>query len=351
MLSGIARLLALLFISANFLNAQNSPLVIGVRHSPPFVEYEGNDLGGLSVDFWNMVEDEARVDFTFKRYDNLPNLLEAVKSGQVDLSINPLTVTDQRMREMYFSQPFFISGTAVARKYESSWWSMLKNVFSWQFLSALAVLVAVIFLFGLAVWYFERKKNRSQFGSGVRGIGEGFWWSAVTMTTVGYGDKAPVTRGGRVVGFIWMFVAIIMISSLTAGIASALTVQSLESKINSVEDLRKFHVATVKGSSTEAYLKAFNVDCQTYTNAMEALKALDADEIQMVVYDRPILKYYLHEMELDDILISKKNLRTDYYSFSYPRGSKLRDFMDPYVVQVLNSDEWSYKVKNHLGED
>ncbi|WP_417590264.1 transporter substrate-binding domain-containing protein [Owenweeksia hongkongensis] len=343
--------LFLFLFSGILLLAQDSTLVIGVREAPPFVLNEANGVNGLSVDFWHLVEDEAGVDFVFKNYDNLPDLLAAVKSGEVDMSINPITVTDERMHDLYFSQPFFISGTVVARKFESTWWSVLKNIFSWQFFSAVAVLLFVIFLFGLAIWFFERRKNPEQFGKGVKGIGDGFWWSAVTMTTVGYGDKSPVSRGGRVVGFIWMFAAIIMISSLTAGIASALTVQSLGTVINSVEDLRKFNVASIDGSSSSAHLKKFGVETVDYKSVKDALLAVDNDEIDMVVYDRPILKHYINELNLEDIKIAKKNLRTDYYSFSFKRGSELRDFLDPYVVQVLNSDEWGYKLKLHMGDD
>jgi CubicO group peptidase (beta-lactamase class C family) len=47
------------------------------------------------------------------------------------------------------------------------------------------------------------------------GIGIGIWWATVTMTTVGYGDKAPMTPGGRIVGLIWMFVGVITISGFT----------------------------------------------------------------------------------------------------------------------------------------
>ena len=60
----------------------------------------------------------------------------------------------------------------------------------------------VLLLAAFGVWLFERKANAEQFGgSPARGLGAAFWWSAVTMTTVGYGDKAPQTKGGRLVVF------------------------------------------------------------------------------------------------------------------------------------------------------
>lgn len=53
----------------------------------------------------------------------------------------------------------------------------------------------------------------------------GVWWAVVTTTTVGYGDIAPVTPGGRILGAILMFVGIGMVATLAASIAAHFVAQ------------------------------------------------------------------------------------------------------------------------------
>ena len=50
-------------------------------------------------------------------------------------------------------------------------------------------------------------------------MGDAIWWVLVTMTTVGYGDKVPMTTGDRIIGIIIMFFGLALLSSFTATIS------------------------------------------------------------------------------------------------------------------------------------
>ena len=330
------------------LEISEEKLLIGLTPMPPFVLKENGSFSGLSISSWELVNKELQLNYEFKVYPSLTSLMSAVENNAVDLSINPITVTDQRMKSMDFSQPYFISYTGIAQKKESIAWRYLSNLFSWNFISAILILIGVIFIFGFLVWLFERRKNQEEFGAGTKGILQGFWWSAVTMTTVGYGDKSPRTFGGRVIGFIWMFMAIIMISSLTAGIASSLTVQSINEEINSVQDLNRFDVTTVTNSSAQELLDQYHIQSKKVLNEKEGIQALLDGETSLLVYDQPILKYEIARRQVEDELeVIQRSLKRDYYSYSFPKDSPLIKTIDPVLVATLKTMDWNNLIQEY----
>lgn len=72
-------------------------------------------------------------------------------------------------------------------------------------------------MFGsLAVLDVERNAP----GSNIKTLGDALWWSFATMTTVGYGDMAPVTGAGRLLAVALMLCGIALLGVVTANIAA-----------------------------------------------------------------------------------------------------------------------------------
>ncbi|MBI4472476.1 MAG: potassium channel family protein [Acidobacteria bacterium] len=65
------------------------------------------------------------------------------------------------------------------------------------------------------------------------------WWSAVTITTVGYGDIAPLTVPGRVAAIIVMLAGLGVISTLSASIAAYFVEQGNHSDLRQIEERLK----------------------------------------------------------------------------------------------------------------
>ena len=98
----------------------------------------------------------------------------------------------------------------------------------------LLAVIAVVFACSALVLSLEAHAK----GSNIHNFGDALWWAIVTVTTIGYGDRYPVTAGGRGVATVLMFVGIGLIGVLTATVASYFVTQNAdEDKAELVERL------------------------------------------------------------------------------------------------------------------
>ncbi|MEQ8347806.1 MAG: transporter substrate-binding domain-containing protein [Sneathiellaceae bacterium] len=320
------------------------PLQVGTGQAPPFVmrDAEG-DWSGLAIDVWRAVAAEIGTSFELQEANTL-GLLREVQAGRLAIGVAPLTITRAREESVDFSNPFYTTGWSIAVQHQargSIVLQMLRGLFSLEFLLAVAGLAAVLGVAGLLLWVFERRHNREQFGGRPhRGLGNAFWWAAVTMTTVGYGDKAPVTIGGRVVGLVWMFASILLISSFTAGIASSLTAERLQGRVRGLSDLAHVRTGTVGGTASEDFLRERAVAPVLYGTVHDGLEALAEGRIDAFLHDSPLLTYEASKDFHGSVSVLPTTYGRQDYGFILPEGSAMREPVNRALMGVLESTYW-----------
>jgi voltage-gated potassium channel len=83
-------------------------------------------------------------------------------------------------------------------------------------LTSVALISILMIIFSsIAILQFEKDIN-----SNIKTAEDAIWWSYVTITTVGYGDKYPITTEGRIIGAILMTTGVGIFGTFTALVSS-----------------------------------------------------------------------------------------------------------------------------------
>ncbi len=333
--------------------ANGTELKVALKQSPPFTYQEQEQWQGVSVELWKTVADQANYSYQFQSHESVAEMLDAVAQGRADIAIGAISVSAEREKQLDFTQPMYQAGLGIAaRSQPAGWMSTVKSLFSWQFLSAVLALSVVLLLVGVLIWLLERKRNPEQFGGNTSaGIGNGFWWSAVTMTTVGYGDKAPITPAGRLLGLIWMFASIITISGFTAGIASSITVNKLQTRITGVSDLPQVQVAAVAETSGAAWLAGEGIHYRPYPDVKTALAAIREGDVDALVADAPLMRYLLQEEDYANVVVLPQLVRKESYAFAMANGSPLQETINRAMLEHMQTDQWQQLLNQNFGRE
>lgn len=331
--------------------AQAQDIRVGTKISVPFTSNQNGEWNGVAFDLWRAIAEDLKVNYQVTEFPTIDELLQAVAAGKIDVAVGPITVNAPRESLVDFSQPYFSTGLGIATvQAKQGLWASLANLATPQFFSAIFSLFVILFIVGAIMWLLERKKNAAQFGgTNAQGLGNGFWWSAVTMTTVGYGDKAPATFLGRFVGVIWMFASVITISGFTAAIASSVTVTKLAGLVTSADDLYRVKVATVAGSSSVTYLEQRDIRFTTAKNVEALISKLASREVDAVVYDVSLLKYQINEMGLDQLNVLPENLITQDYALAFAEQSQWLEPSNRALLKAVNEKQWFDTIEAYFG--
>lgn len=322
--------LLFLLLSASPVKSQEASKTLRVATKPfvPFVFEQNGQDAGFSIDLWRSIADELDVLYEFYPTQTVTELVDALEAGNADVAVAGMTITSEREQTVDFSHPFFETGLQILVVAQSD--AAIATFFSLVFSPALLQVIGILLLFILAfahlLWVFERHQNPEMFPkSYFPGIWDSFWWSVVTVMTVGYGDKAPKGVPGRLVAIIWMFSGIILISYFTASVTSTITVQRLTGSISDPTDLPGKRVATVRSSIAAEYVDNLPIAVLKFDQIREAYRALEEGQVEAVVYDSPVLLYYASDQGKGKVQVVGPVFEKQSYGIGLQEGSPYRE--------------------------
>lgn len=309
---------------------------------------------GISTQIWEDIADKEDWNYTYITFENVDESLHALKRGELDLVIGPISITSSRLEKMKFSQPFYNSSLAiVSRQDQFNLWQKIKPLFSIKLLIAISIFLVILAMVGTLLWLAERKKSPEQFSDEpLNGIGTGMWLAIVTMSTTGYGDKAPITLWGRIIAGSWMIISIIFATSMVAGIASTLTLSSLgSSTVATIEELSNRKVATIADSPSVGFLKEYRAKVVAVNTLDDAFEKLNNKEVDAVVYDRPQLLYFIKINHSENLYIAKAEYYKLGYGFAFPLDSELTYDVNRTLLELAEDQKINKIVEDYLAKD
>ncbi|XP_006121921.1 glutamate receptor 2 isoform X3 [Pelodiscus sinensis] len=295
--------------------------------------------------------------------------------GKADIAIAPLTITLVREEVIDFSKPFMSLGISIMIKKPQK---SKPGVFSFLDPLAYEIWMCIVFAYiGVSVvlflvsrfspyeWHTEEfedgRETQSNESTNEFGIFNSLWFSLGAFMQQGC-DISPRSLSGRIVGGVWWFFTLIIISSYTANLAAFLTVERMVSPIESAEDLSKqteIAYGTLDSGSTKEFFRRSKIavfdKMWTYMKSAEPSVFVRTTAEGVARVRKSKGKYaYLLESTMNEYIEQRKpcdtmkvggNLDSKGYGIATPKGSSLRT---PVNLAVLKLSEQGVldKLKN-----
>uniref|UniRef100_A0A3P9AH70 Glutamate receptor, ionotropic, AMPA 1a n=1 Tax=Esox lucius TaxID=8010 RepID=A0A3P9AH70_ESOLU len=325
--------------------------------------------------------------------------------GKADVAVAPLTITLVREEVIDFTKPFMSLGISIMIKKPTK---SKPGVFSFLDPLAYEIWMCIVFAYiGVSVVLFlvsrfspyewqgddsdadegrdqhqrqqqhgqpsssspRREPGQSQNqGQGQSeghanefGIFNSLWFSLGAFMQQGC-DISPRSLSGRIVGGVWWFFTLIIISSYTANLAAFLTVERMVSPIESAEDLAKqteIAYGTLDGGSTKEFFRRSKI--AVFEKMWSYMKSADPS-VFVKTTDEGVVRVrkskgryaYLLESTMNEYIEQRKpcdtmkvggNLDSKGYGVATPKGSALRNPVNLAVLK-LNEQGLLDKLKN-----
>ena len=353
----MAALLLISFQICIAFNAAQAEKVLKVGISPfsPFVILSDGEPAGMTIDLWQSLSREINAKYEYVVCEGVADKLKRLEEGRIDIAIGGITITEERESKFDFTHPVYNTGLDILIPIEKdpTFFKMVASMFEGKKLVLFVGLGIMILIAGNLIWLVERssrKRTTSFHHNYFPGVFEGMYWVLITASTIGYGDKVPKRWIGRILAAIIIIIFLPLFGYFIAQLSSDLTMQSLKSNINRVEDLWGRKIAVVEGTTSHEYMRRMHAFIYTFNNVEDSISALQQGKVDAVVYDAPNLLFYANGEGKGKFRVVGKIFEPQDYGLALPQGSPLRELINRKLLRLVAADETENIQKLWFGE-
>jgi len=332
----------------------NKPLVVGVCADSPFVIIDLNgEYSGFAIELWERVAAEIKITFTYRKFDGVAELLEAISKREIDVALSDMAITSQRMKEVDFSHPFFDAGLRVMinnnknQTFKKLWNGLIEGGHLKVFAVGLVIVLLGTIIFTLVQRHYDKEFTREW----THGLADSFYHvMSVTMTGKSNHKGIPGPMG-RVVAGIWLACGVAIIAYITSSITSVMTANTLRNEINGPNDLGGKVIGVIQGSPGELYCAERHLETVSFKDLPSAVNALVKKRVNAIIDDAPLLQYYDNshpELPIGEV---GPVFNIEKYGFALPTGSPLRRDINHALLKLEESGYFIQLKSHYFGTD
>ncbi|PAW09879.1 MULTISPECIES: transporter substrate-binding domain-containing protein [Vibrio harveyi group] len=331
-------------------------LKVGTYPCPPFVIGSvDTQLNGLSVELWELIAKEMNVEFSFEHHP-LDDLLNAIEAEQIDIGVSCISITPERELFADFSHSFYETHLAIAVKnqgYFHTLQSIFLNPALWLIIGVIVLIAGVIGAFFYALEKGNNEKLYSMKSRSGRWI-ESFILGLLFITRGPFNYFEFKSLTGRIVTvFIGVF-SMLFIASITAVLASKLTLSQGASQIKGINDLANVEVGAKNATTSSLLLTSFGLRHKTYQDMPTLLAALENGEVEAIVADDVVLKYMIGNGRIsgqfDNLEVLPYQLEKQNYGFIITENNTYEEEINRALLQIRESRKWRKTLVDYFAD-
>jgi len=305
----------------------NQEIRVAVIYSPPFaMETSPGVYEGFSIELWEKLASNLKLNFNYVPCLSMPELMQKLESGQVDVAVTNMVVTSSRLKLIDFTHPYFSGGLRIMvnedRRFNFE--KFFESLDKYGYIEIFLVFAGILLVLTFIVTLFQRRLTKDFPKRWHEGLADSFYhvMSVAMNGKTNYTGRAGAL--GKVLAGIWLMCGVAVVAYITSSVTSIMTLNKLKNEINGAQDLNGKLVGVMKGTAAEEFCQTHQLYVKTYTDPKVAVTDLINHQIQAFVGEAASLQYYdkahpeLPITEVGSVFSDEK------YAFGLPKNRDLR---------------------------